>query len=507
MRKWIYLMVLVFALALPVSMFAGMGYVSAKSSDVDIKLFGSEEFMPTFIYNADFKSGKEIADWIGREDGHEQQFNIRNQFRMGWLILGNSWKGMFILEDDVNATKTDIDRSFEDDAGWGSNEFGLEKLDFSYTFNKYFTLEMGWNNRTLDVKTGGLVYTDDHPFFGFKGAGKNWKYEILALIIRNDGAHTKPWNGARIHVRPGAHFSGHQDDLMAYTAKLYYTFGTPYGKLTFAPLFAFQDNQIARAESYYMGFELFGKLGIVVPRMEFVYVGGKQDGYNEYQNGKLVKTDVSADISAFAGFLSFEFDLNKAFKPYVGGWYIQGDDDANDKDIHNYMGITEIQKFTPTFGLGYGDSFTDTNIHDGTVLYSINPILVGVANGIPMGYGGIGGAGKALQPGIWWIGLGFKGDLSDVVYKGLTYKIQGFYAQYEDTGALEDFFGKSIDDDMGWGTGLKLKLALNKHFSIENTTCVFVPGDGVKDLNNVQYGIKGGDDTMVTSTFNFKWVW
>ncbi len=502
MKKWLFAVVLTFLLALPVGLFAGMGYVSAKSSDVDIKLFGSEEFQPTFIYNADFDSDAEVADWIGREDGHEQQFDIRNQFRMGWLILGNKWKGMFILEDDVNATKSNIDRG--EDNGADSSDFGLEKLDFSYTFNKYFTLEMGWNGRALDIKTGGLVYTDDHPFFGFKGAGKNWKYEILALFIRNDGSTKKaPYN----HVRPGAHFSGHQDDLIAYTAKLYYTFGTEYGKLTVAPFFAFQDNQIARAQSYYFGLELFGKLGIVVPRFEFVYVGGSQDGYTEYKDGEVYKTDEDADISAWAGFLSFEFDLNKAFKPYFGGWYISGDDSGDDDDINNFQGITEIQKFTPTFGLGYGDSFTDTNLHDGTVLYGLNPVLLGITKKIPLGYGEIGGAGRSLQPGIWWIGLGFKGDLSDIVYKGLTYQIQGFYCEYEDTGALEDFFGASIDEEMGWGGALKLKLALNKHFSIENVTNVFVPGDGVEDLNKLQFGLDNADDTMVTTTFNFKWAW
>jgi len=504
MKKWVYLLALVFALALPVSLFAGMGYVSAKSSDVDIKLFGSEEWFPTFIYNADFKSGKEVADWIGREDGHEQEFDIRNQFRMGWMILGNRWKGFFILEDDVNATKTNCDREFADDKGHGSNEFGLERLDFEYTFNKYFTWELGWNVRQLDIHTGGLVYGDDHPFMGFKGAGKNWKYEIMMLSIRNDGSISGR------HIRPGSHFSGHQDDLFAYTGKFYYTFGTPYGKLTISPFFAAQDNQIRRAQSYYMGLELYGKLGIIVPRFEVVYVTGTQDGYTEYKNGSIYKKDVnSANIDAWAGYLSFEFDINKAFKPYVGGWFIEGDDNADDKDIHHFQGITGIMKFTPTFGLGYGDSFTDTNLHDGTVLYSLNPILIGITNkNMPFGYGGIGGtAARAYQPGIWWVGLGFKGDLSDVVYKGLSYKIQGFYAEYEDTGALEDFYGTHISKDLGYGGALQLKLALNKHFTIINTTCVLDPQDGVKKLNLLQFGLHGADDTMVTSTFNFKYVW
>ena len=482
MKKWFSFLFVAIALCWAANSFAAMGYVSAKSSDVDIKLFGSEQMWPTFIHNANFNSDSNTLDWIGREDGHEQEFDIRNQFRMGWKITGNKWSGMFILEDDVNATKTNIDRGENGNNGYSSGYFGLEKLEFNYQFSKTFIWQMGWNGKALDVKTGGLVYCDDHPFIGFKGAGKNWKYEVLFLAIRNDGAN------AGTHIRPGSVFKGDNDNLFAYTAKLYYTFDTGSGKLTFAPFFAWQQNQIARADAYYAGFELFGKLGIVTPRFEIVYAGGNKD----------TATD-NLDISAWAGFLSFEFDLNKAFKPYFGGWYITGDGDANDGDIDNFQGITNIAKFTPTFGMGYGDAFTDTNVTLGMVLYSINPTLIGTKGG---GYGAIGGSGYGDCPGIIWLGLGTKGNLSDVWAKGLSYKIQFYYARYEDTGALEDIKGKNIDEEMGWGTTFLLKYALNKHFYIMNTTTIFDAGDGIQDYWGSSY-----DDTMIASTFEFAWKW
>ncbi len=500
MKKWLSFLFVAIVLCWAANSFAAMGYVSAKSSDVDIKLFGSEQMWPTFIHNASFNSDDKAHDWIGREDGHEKQFDIRNQFRMGWKITGNKWSGMFILEDDVNATKTNIDRGEDGNKGYGSSQFGLEKLEFHYNFSKYFIWEMGWNGKALDVKTGGLVYCDDHPFIGFKGGDKNWKYEVLFLAIRNDGS-TKEYNknGAKIaHVRPGInHFSGVQDNLFAYTAKLYYTFDTGSGKLTFAPFFAWQQNQIARADAYYFGFELFGKLGIVTPRLELVYVTGKQDGVT-LANG--TKDDL--DIGAWAGFWSLEFNLNKAFNPYFGMWYIQGDGDGNDGDAEDFQGITNIAKFTPTFGMGYGDSLTDTNIVLGTVLYSINPTLANLKAGLYSGYGGIGGVNTTGSPGVIFYGLGFKGNLSDVMAKGLSYKLQGYYMEYEDTGAMEDYYGKSIDEEMGWGIAFNLKYQINKHFYILNTFNVFDPGDGIEDKWGNDY-----DDTMYTNTTEFAWKW
>ncbi len=489
MKKWLGFLFVAIILCWSANSFAAMGYVSAKSSDVDIKLFGSEQMWPTFIHNASFNQDNNALNWIGREDGHEQQFDIRNQFRMGWKITGNKWSGMFILEDDVNATKTNIDRGENGNNGYGSSEFGLEKLEFHYNFSKSFIFELGWNGKALDVKTGGLVYTDDHPFLGFKGAGKNWKYEVLFMAIRNDGAN------AKTHIRPGVNFSGVQDNLFAYTAKLYYTFDTGSGKLTFAPFFAWQQNSIARADAYYAGFELFGKLGMVTPRLELVYVGGKQDGV-KLANGK---TD-DLDISAWAGFLSFEFSINKAFNPYLGLWYISGDGDGNDGDAEDFQGITNIAKFTPTFGMGYGDSLTDTNIVLGTVLYSINPTLANLKGG--SGYGAIGGSARTGSPGVVFYGLGFKGNLSDVVAKGVSYKLQGYYMEYEDTGAMEDYYGKSIDEEMGWGLAWNLKYQISKHFYILNTFNVFVPGDGIEDKWGNDF-----DDTMITNTTEFAWKW
>ncbi len=494
MKKWFSFLFVAIVLCWAANSFAAMGYVSAKSSDVDIKLFGSEQMWPTFIHNASFNNDADALNFIGREDGHEKQFDIRNQFRMGWKIAGNKWSGFFILEDDVNATKTNIDRGENGNNGYSSGYFGLEKLEFHYNFSKSFIWEMGWNGKVLDIKTGGLVYTDDHPFIGFKGAGKNWKYEVLFLAIRNDGGN------AGTHIRPGARFTGVQDNLFAYTAKLYYTFDTGSGKLTFAPFFAYQQNSIARADSYYFGTELFGKLGMVVPRLELVYVTGKQDGV-KLANG----TRDDLDIGAFAGFASLEFDLNKAFKPYLGMWYISGDNDGNDGDADDFVGITDIAKFTPTFGMGYGDAITDTNIVIGIPLYSINPTLANhFSANKSAGYGGIGGASYAGSPGMIFYGLGFKGNLSDIVAKGVSYKIQGYYMQYEDTGAMEDYLGiSSIDDEIGWGVTWNLKYQLNKHFYILNTLTVFDPGDGIKD----KMGSNKYNDTMFTNTTEFAWKW
>ncbi len=485
MKKFISFLFVAILLCFAANSYAAMGYVSAKSSDVDIKLFGSEQMWPTFISNASFNS--DVQGAIGREDGNEREFDIRNQFRMGWDIQGDKWTGFFILEDDINATKTNTDRV--ENGLNSSGGFGLEKLQFTYEFCKCFVLEAGWNDKFLDIQSGGLLYGDDHPFIGFKGGEKNWNYELLFLSIRNDGKDN-------IKVRPGATFNGSQDNLFAYTAKFAYTFDTGAGKFTVSPFAAYQNNSIARANSYYFGFEGYGKLGMITPRFEVVYAGGKQDGVTNSD-----KTVDNLDISAWAAYLSFEFAVNKAFNPYIGGYYISGDGDGNDGDISNFQGITGISKFTSTFGMGYGDAMTDTNAL-GMVLYDINPILVtptGAALG--SGYGGIGGASKNAQPGLIFLGLGFKGDLSDVMAKGLSYKIQTYYLQYEDTGALEDYAGRKISDDLAWGFTWNLSYALNKHFTVLNTSTVIIPDNAIEDLRNS----KDYNDTMFVNTTELVW--
>ena len=63
-----------------------------------------------------------------------------------------------------------------------------------------------------------------------------------------------------------------------------------------------------------------------------------------YANGDMDEDTVTddVDIEGWAAYASVEFDLGKAFNPYVGVSWLSGDDDADDDDIEAFNGITNI---------------------------------------------------------------------------------------------------------------------------------------------------------------------
>ena len=59
------------------------------------------------------------------------------------------------------------------DIGMTGEDFGVEKLDFSYDFTSHglpVTVQTGWNTKWLDIETGGVLYGDDHPYIDLKEA-------------------------------------------------------------------------------------------------------------------------------------------------------------------------------------------------------------------------------------------------------------------------------------------------------------------------------------------------
>jgi hypothetical protein len=60
-----------------------------------------------------------------------------------------------------------------------------------YKFNPAMELETGWDARALDIRTGGLLYGDDHPFLGFRGdLAPQTSYELLYLPVQNMSSMT-----------------------------------------------------------------------------------------------------------------------------------------------------------------------------------------------------------------------------------------------------------------------------------------------------------------------------
>ena len=303
----------------------GLGNVIAKSKDIDIDMFGSMKVLPHFIDNVDFNDHNTAMDFMIDEGGVMEDHNVRAEFRIGWSAKGEDWDFLVILESDFIMNKANGDRGADPthttqfpfaDSGFTGEDFGVEKLNFGYNFGPA-KINVGWNTKFLDIRSGGILYGDDHPYIAF--TGKNW--EAMYLMIQDDTRNF------------GAGFDGDVSDWRVYT----FRYGFDLSGFTIAPMFAWSDNEAQNADAQYFGVEGYGTLGMITPRFEAVYVTGEK---NNTPMGDM-------DISAYGLYGSIEVAVSKAFVPYCGFYYLSGDDDANDDDIEAYNGITNISRYTP----------------------------------------------------------------------------------------------------------------------------------------------------------------
>ena len=263
--------------------------------------------------------------------------------------------------------------------------------------------------------------------------------------------------------------------------------------INISPFFVFSDNDTAHANVYYLGIQAYGKVGMVTPRFEFVYVTGNADN-KDIGNG-LGEQDY--DIKAWAAFGALEFNISPAINPYIGGYYYSGDDDNNDDDLEGFNAISNCARYAPTFGVENGIIFRYVPAL-GTHLYDGTPNMLGNSGS---GYGSISNSGSAQFPGLLSLGIGLNGKQG-----ALFYKTQFQYFWLDDTGALEDYYetqhGQTIsyDDQLGWEFDLYLSYKFGNHFSIGNTLSIFSPGDFIEDYWGDDY-----DSTAYLDAIELKW--
>lgn len=467
----------------PAIIFAKMGSGKVMASkDIDISIFGSLKTYPMYSTNVDFNKDDTAMDLTLDENGFmgDDDLGVRSEFRLGFKGSGQNWSFLTILESDLTYDKANTDRgersngaeAIERANGMSGNSFGVEKLEFTYDFsqvNMPVILETGWQTKFLDLKSGGVLYGDDHPYIGLKGKINNVSWELLDLFVYDDIGNVGVTDGDAL-------------DWNVYTAKI----TVPVAGLNFSPFYAYSDNDKVGATVSYIGAEIYGKVGILIPRAEFVYATGNKETLG-------TKTDL--DISAYAAFASLEADLAPELKPYIGGYYMSGDDDANDEDIEAYNPITNISRYAPTFGM------------ENAIIYKYLPALgshlyandFAMLGGAGTGYGGISDSGSAYSPGMYSLGIGCKGSIDK-----LSYKTQFQYFWFAETGALEDLGtyagGNDIDDQVGWEYDLQLTYHFNKHFSLGNVISYFDPDDAVEDLWGSDY-----DDGAFMDTVEMIW--
>jgi len=483
MKKWMVFAMLVAFLAVPLTAFGTMGQMSPKSKDINVEFFGSLKTYPTWMSDLNFNSDTDVGDYMIDENGVMTDHNVRNEIRLGWKGGNDTFDFMIILEADFNLDKNYTDRgafggpkgpglsateTMLDDQGMTGDDFGVEKLDIGYNFGP-FRIHTGWTTRWLDLQTGGLVYGDDHPYIGLTGnIGENFKWEADYTIVY-DATDVTTMDGDNL-------------DWRFYSVKGIYTIPSGFAKgFVISPFYAFSDNTAQNnAQVSYFGLEGYGKLGMFTPRFEIAYADGDTD---DDAAGR------DYDISAMAAYASVDIEICPGFIPYVGVRYLEGDGDPNDDDIEAFNAITDIARYTPTFGMENAIVYRYVPVL-GTHLYSGNFNMTGSQTG----YGGISNSSKGDAPGMLMWGLGFKGKFGKWSYK----------AQYMDFSFDEepDILYPGVDDEIGQEFDLRVAYAFSKHFTIANCFAAFDPGDAIEDMYGNDY-----DDTALVNTIELIWSW
>lgn len=433
--------------------------LGAGAAMAEIEFSGTAKVKPTYYTNLDFNDDLKDKPTLN-EAGWASGEHVRSELRLGMKAGGEKWRAKMILEADLIYNKDNADRSFytsaeKDGLPNAGSEFGIERAEFGYTFGKYLDLSTGWDIRALDIKSGGLLYGDDHPFIGLRGAlSDSTSYELLYIPIQNND----------IIGAPDATITG---DWRVYSLKLGQDIQTGIGKLTVSPLVAFSDNVSKNADLFYYGLEMLGGLGPVKPAFEVIVADG------DFDEGK--------EISSLALFAGAELSLGKGFNPYLAYRYTQGDADASDNDVEGFVGITDIGRFTPLMGMDgniLGEHLASGASPYGASLYAYAPERAVGGNG----YGGIGNGGSGNNPGQSLIAVGARGDLGDMV-KNLSYKAQAFFIWYDETGNLVNIKnqGEDVDDYAGTTFDLQVKYAIDKNFAVDYIFSTFIPGNGLQD--------------------------
>jgi len=488
MKKLIVFAMLAAFLAFPLTAFGTMGQMSPASNDINVKFFGSMKTYPSWMSQLNFNDNTDVGDIMFDENGIMTDHNVRSELRMGWKGGNDTFDFMIILESDFNLDKNNTDRGANKngftydaliDQGMTGEDFGVEKLDIGYNFGP-FRIHTGWTTRWLDLKTGGLVYGDDHPYIGLTGnIGENFSWEADYTIVydatNTSGAAINPWDGDYL-------------DWRVYSVKGIYKIPSGFAKgFVVSPFYAFSDNSDAatnNAQVSYFGLEAYGKLGIFTPRFEIAYADGDTDDNALGQD---------YDISAMAAYASVDIEICPGFIPYFGVKYEEGDDDPNDNDIEAFNSITDISRYTPTFGMENAIVYRGLTSPAGgwlTMLYSGNFNTLGTQPG----YGGIGNLSRGEAPGLIMGGLGFKGKIDKWSYQ----------VQYMDFSFDEepDQLVAGIDDEVGQEFDLRVAYAFSNHFTIANCFAAFDPGDAIEDLGGSDY-----DDTALVNTIELIWKW
>lgn len=481
MKKWISLITVLAALIIFTgsTAFAALGAtIIPTGTDVKFTVGGQIRTQLTLWNQMDFDDDKNDPGLL-TEAGFAKDFFIRNETRLYFKAeQPGKWYVYILPEADFIYDKDNTDRGYRDTdfigaTGATGSQFGIERAEGAYNFGPFW-LKTGWDVNYLDIKTGGFVYGDDHPYVALTGTYGDLSWRVQLTEINNDNPFP-PNNNPNI------------GDWRFWFAKFDYNLKIPNtGNLIISPFYGFSDAQFNDAQIHYFGLETYGKLGILEPAFEIALSSG--DVNSKY----LIGYDL--DVSSWGLFAALGVDLSKqvgwkVFTPFIGGYYIKGDDDPYDRDLEGFVGITNIYRFTPWFGMDgsfVGEHIVGAQPAYPAPLYSGQPERRSGPAGAYAGFGpqgrdiigGIGRGSTGLNPGLTQIGLGLKAQPNPKT----NIKATTSWRWYNETKVLEAIAGKSIDDALGWDFNLNVTYDFDPHFRLGYIFSYFSPGDGVKDF-------------------------
>ncbi|SDG29398.1 hypothetical protein SAMN05216241_10855 [Limimonas halophila] len=471
---------------------------------IDINFVAQGKFQPTYVGaqgllgNNNFRT--DAGGNIQTDDEH-----VRSEIRFGATFAGDNWTGKIILENDFTTSINTVDRINR------GQRFGLERVYFTYEFSPAFKLGGGWEFKALDIGTGGLLYGDDAPTFGFSGdLGGGTSYEIFWMPI------TDANDADQGFVRQTAPEIADGDaDMSVFAGKVDFDLGEQ-GRV--APIIAHARNNQHDNNNTWFGGEYvgnFGKLNVLAEAMgafgEFDSGAGTVASPNAQLNQQSLAND---DIQAYAAYFSAKYKATDAFQPYASFRLNSGDDDPFDNDVEGWLGITDISRFSGHDGIDGGFfGYQPVNPALGSGLFgtgfdfagpaSSDILGVGRSSGAPIGgngatYGGIQNSGTGLNPGQIRGTVGSTGNLTPK----LSYHGQVNVLWYEATGGLEAVPGSANDVDSFAGVQgtAQLKYQWGQYVSTRAIASVFEPGQGVDDT------LGGEQDTAGLGMVELKWA-
>jgi hypothetical protein len=458
-------------------------------------------------------------------------------------------------------TAVELDGSIDERVA-DTNFPNIERVNLSLLLPEVAsTFTVGWDIFAVD-QIGGLVYIDDDPGAWLKGGAGPLSWQVgWHKRLEFGGSAGTGGQGVSVPSRVGR-FEKREDDTNIFSAKVGYNFAYPGGRflvepfvlsyLRTSPMSGGEQNRLGcvgpdgatrvghtisaagacttgpgdplqaslaniqpHQETWYLGIQGAGNIGLLRPSAEFVYLVGDISGLRDRTTGARPFGHSSFDINSLAAFLRFDLDVSKQPRwplrgiiPFVSAEFLRGDDNPEDDELRGFVSPSSPNGLRPgdfpfirktVLGLGspiLGDGTADFGFAvDGR---GIGPTIGNINEGATFNSAATfnNRFGKGDNPGYVKLAAGLQGAFNPQWEAHL----QGSWLRFHRTEPIEAEFrsfgiGK-VSSEIGGGIDAMVVYKAAPQFHIRPFFSIFFPGSGTKKIS-------GGDDNAVLAGINF----